>query len=260
MSDVDLRDGLDSLGVKLTKQESRLLTDSIADGSHTARGPASRARRLNFRQFSRMVDGSRPRLAISPTERGGRRNNSTAQGRLTSSNSPLETSTTRGGASAARRRTKGVTFLEEDSGDDGLWSYRAPETLRVSLRHLVSPVNSADRTAEDAATATGGGGGGAGNSVGPGLRDKLRGALQIAADARGARRGQRHVDLETVRRAMTACGAPLTSKLLSDLGRRFDRRGTGEVDVEVRSKEGYRRHVAVGVCVAPNFSEAPHNG
>ena len=249
VSDVDLCEGLDSLGVKLTRRESRLLTDSIADGGGGSRtgGSASRARRLDFRQFSRMLDGSRsrPRLAASSPERGGgrRRSNLTSEkGRASSSNSLLlETPTTmmRGASpsrtAASRRRTKGVTFLEgEDSGDDdgGSWSYRAPETLRLSLRRLVaSTTDSADHRTAAAST---GGEGGAGNSVGPGLRDKLRGALQIAADARGARRGQRHVDLETVRRAMTACGAPLTSKLLNDLGRRFDRRGTGDVNVEVR--------------------------
>lgn len=89
-----------------------------------------------------------------------------------------------------------------------------------------------------------------GNSVGPGLRDKLRGALQIAADGRGARRGERHVDLETVRQAMAACGAPLSAKLLTDLGRRFDRRGTGEVDVEVRKLYTLFMYPRYYICIS----------
>ncbi|CAM9469924.1 unnamed protein product, partial [Laminaria digitata] len=153
VSDVDLCDGLDSLGVRLTKRESHLLTDSIADGSHTARGSTPRraaARRLNFRQFSRLVvDGSlsRPSTGTPSSRRGGRQNDSASQRR--SSHSLLETPTTRGAAlGTSRSKTKGVTFLEDDrdSGDDdGLSSYRAPETLRVSLRHLVSSTDSVDR-------------------------------------------------------------------------------------------------------------------
>lgn len=83
--------------------------------------------------------------------------------------------------------------------------------------------------------------GGAGNAIGPGLRDKLRRALQMAADARGARRGSRHVDRETIRRAMVKCGAPLESNLLGDLERRFDLRGTGEINVEVIMNEKGRK-------------------
>ena len=239
MSDTDLCEGLESLGVNMTKREGRLLIDSTTAGGEaraSASSPTSRAHRrraLNFRQFSRMIadGGSRPRIATTPppSERGRRHenNDSTSRGRSQARSTSVSLETpTRGVPTIRRRATKGVTFLEEDNSgdDDDEFSYRVPETLRVSLRHLVS-ADSTGHLAEGVGT---------GNSVGPGLRDKLRGALQIAADGRGARRGQRHVDLETVRQAMTACGAPLSPKLLSDLGRRLDRRGTGEVNVEVR--------------------------
>ncbi|CAM9771974.1 unnamed protein product, partial [Ectocarpus sp. 6 AP-2014] len=123
------------------------------------------------------------------------------------------------GGSNSRR--KGVTF-RDGSNDSHQSRSKNIALLRASLRRLM--VSSRD---DDVASR-----GGAGNAIGPGLRDKLRRALQIAADARGARRGSAHVDRETIRRAMVTCGAPLESTLLGDLERRFDRRGTGEIDVE----------------------------
>ncbi|CAM9630579.1 unnamed protein product, partial [Ectocarpus sp. 4 AP-2014] len=121
----------------------------------------------------------------------------------------------------SKGRPKGVTF-RDGSNDSHQSRSKNVALLRASLRRLM--VSSRD---DDVASR-----GGAGNVIGPGLRDKLRRALQIAADARGARRGSSHVDRETIRRAMVTCGAPLESNLLGDLERRLDRRGTGEINVE----------------------------
>lgn len=145
---------------------------------------------------------------------------------------------------AGMGKRKGVTFRDRhggnstnDSDDRGVSRHHSKHSalIRASLRHLA--VSSADGSNGLTAAATGS----MGNSVGPGLRDRLSGALQAAADARGARSGSGHVDRETVRRAMVACGAPLESKLLWDLERLFDDRGTGEINVKVRNEWWWAR-------------------
>ena len=212
--DTDLRKGLEAHGVRLSRRETRRLIDSAAVGGS--------ARSLNFRQFSAMLESSGGLGGVNTINAGG------------------------------GRRRKGVTFRDgggngatsDDSDDDGSISghrhrrrsrgghhhVSGKALLRASLRRLTVPVKD-EKTGPTAAAAASG-------SVGPGLRERLRGALRVAADARGARRGGVHVDRETVRRAMAACGTPLEPTLLGDLERRFDRRGTGEINVEVSARRG----------------------
>eukprot|EP00752_Nemacystus_decipiens_P007715 g6898.t1 len=135
----------------------------------------------------------------------------------------------------SRGKRKGVTFRDrhgsngsDDSDDFDGCRHRSDRRalLRASLRRIaVSAAGGGNGLTAASAESTG-------NSVGPGLRGRLRGALRVAADARGASRSSECVDRETVRRAMVACGVPLESKLLSDLERLFDHRGTGEINVD----------------------------
>lgn len=221
--------------MKLSRREARHLIDSaVTDGTLGSASPASPSRRsaINFRQFSAILESSsnRRETITNPT---GLRNNYHS---TTAASGDYSVNRNNGGS---RGRRKGVTFRDgrggngtddsdERSGSRHRSNHRA--LLRASLRRLT--VSSADGGNGLTAAAAGS----MGNSVGPGLRGRLCGALQAAADARGARRGSGHVDRETVRRAMVACGAPLESKLLGDLERLFDHRGTGEINVEVRQE------------------------
>lgn len=129
----------------------------------------------------------------------------------------------RQGPRGSRRNTKGVTFRDADGN-----SSRSPAALRVAFRRLVTDAGVGDSLAitvpADAGTAP---------PVGPGLRDKLQIALQTANEARGGKRGSDTVDRETIRRAMRACGTLLDGEQLSELENRFDRGGTGKVNVQV---------------------------
>lgn len=237
--DIALRKGLEDRGMKLSRREARRLIDSVvSDGISRSALPASPSRRpaINFRQFSAMLQSCSHRHETETTLRTGSR-----------------TLVNRNNAESGGRR-KGVTFRDRyegngsDNSDEFGGSHRRSNhraLLRASLRRAA--ISSAD--GGNGLTAAGAGS--MGNSASPGLRGRLRGALQAAADARGARRGSGCVDRETVRRAMVACGAPLESKLLRDLEKLFDHRGTGEINVEVRKegwcwrkKTGVRRRVA----------------
>lgn len=200
----DLRKGLEALGVKLTKREARRVVKATCKDSTT--GSPSSTRGINFRQFSRLIDGRGVRKTASSGIETRDKPNALADFVTLSS-----------------RRGKEVTFRDDDDGGKSDSSSAAPflskTELRVSLRRLANAEPD---------------GPSAGESVGLGVRERLRRALQDAAKARGARRSDRCVDRETIRRAMIGCGAPLSPKVISDLERRFDRSGTGNIDVEVR--------------------------
>lgn len=208
LGDTDLREGLEDLGIKMTKKETRRLVVG-----RTNIGSTMSTRRINFRQFLQILEGSTSHIATptAETRKKPARSRSPRQSKL-QDRSKRDTSN--------NSRSKGVTFRDDHDNDDGA-SLRSRKALRASLRRLVS----ADST--DPATAP------TRRSVGPGLHDRLRGALQITAEGRGARMG-RYVDRETIRRAMATCGAPLDGKLLVELERHFDRSGTGDIRVEVR--------------------------
>lgn len=183
----------------------------------TATGTATSTRRaISFRQFSRMLEESHD--GSSSDGLGGAGKNVTGGRRSRRNKAEQNQGSPSRNKTVNSRRGKGVTFCEDT--DDGVIT-RLPEALlRVSLRRLLAT----DSATNPAATA---------GLVGPPLRDNLRGALQAEADARGARKGGRVVDREMIRRAMVACGAPLNVQLLEDLEGRFDRGGTGEIDIEV---------------------------
>lgn len=225
--------------MKLSRREARSLIDSVvSDGTSGLASPASFSRRpaINFRQFSEMLESCSHRHEIHNTRTTGSR----IYHPTTAADGDYSVSRNNG---SSRGRRRGVTFRDRhggsaaaDSDERGGFRHRSNHKalLRASLRRLaVSPVDGGSGLTAAVA-------GSMGNSVGPGLRGRLRGALQAAADARGARRGSGHVDRETVRRAMVACGAPLESKLLGDLERRFDHRGTGEINMEVRRERRWR--------------------
>lgn len=226
--DVALRKGLEAHGVQLGRREARRLMDSVISGGTSGSvspAPPSRRSTINFLQFSVMLESCSHRHETHTTATTGSRN-------LVNRD-----------RAGSRGRRKGVTFRDrhgrngtDDSDEYGGSRHRSNHRalLRSSLRRLA--VSCAGGGNGLAAATTGS----MGNSVGPGLRGRLHGALQAAGGARGARRGSGHVDRETVRRAMVACGAPLEPKLLGDLERLFDHRGTGEINVEVR-EEWWRR-------------------
>lgn len=183
----------------------------------TATGKATSTRRaISFRQFSRMFEESRD--GSSSDGLGEAREKFTGGRRSRRNSAERNQGLTSRKKTVNSRRGKGVTFCEDTV--DGV-ATRVPEALlRVSLRRLLVT----DSATNPAAAA---------GLVGPPIRDNLRGALQAEADARGARKGRRVVDREMIRRAMVACGAPLNVQLLEDLEGRFDRGGTGEIDIEV---------------------------
>lgn len=211
--------------MKLTKRETRLLVADMGGGS-TKAGLTSSG--ITFPQFAVMLEKcGHPETARTTATRGGR------DFYTTPASSWGHRSPVRPPRSSSGKR-KEVTFRDEDGSSHHHHPNNEP-LLRTSLRRLMvsSSSNENNPTASGAA-----GTGGVGNAVGPGLRDRLRGALQTAAETRGARRGSAYVDRETVRRAMIACAAPLDSQLLGDLERRLDRRGTGEINVEAREERG----------------------
>lgn len=239
ISHTDLREGLEAHGVKLSRMETRRLIDSVvaSDGTNGSISPRyrlpsfSRRPAINFQQFSAMLKSSGRRRDLANTSTGtGARNHYRSAAASAS------------GSAAGRARRKGVTFRDEDGGNEDIGNgsesrhrRRSNDTsalLRASLRRLMFlPTDDDDSVIAEVPAVTGSA---TANSVGPGLRKRIRRALQVTADARGARRGSKYVDRETVGRAMMACGAPLESELLGDLDRRFDRRGTGEINLEVR--------------------------
>lgn len=244
VSDTDLREGLEAHGVKLSRRETRRLIDSVvaADGSTSprSRSPSSSfPPAINFQKFSAILESCGRRREVTDTT-AARKHHRSAAASATSS-------------AASRTRRKGVTFRDEDASNEGVGEgsgsrhRRHPNNtnalLRASLRRLmVLPTADNDGLMATAAAATGSA---TANVVGSGLRSRIREALQVTADARGARRGSKYIDRETVRRAMMACGAPLESELLGHLERRFDRRGTGEISLEV-GKESTRRGRGTG--------------
>lgn len=207
LDDAHLRNGLEALGARLTRREINCLMDTVLDTAST-----STRRAISFQQFSRMLESSREDSRTYTRGRGSRRNSAERNQRLPSAE-----------ISVGNRRSKGVTFCD-DTDEDA--SKRPPGALlRVSLRRLLATDSVTKPTA-------------AAGLVDPRLRDKLRGALQAEASARGARKGGRVVDREMIRRAMVACGAPLNGQLLEDLERRLDRGGAGNIDIEVGLQSG----------------------
>lgn len=206
--------------MKLTKKETRRLVDDVRAGSGMA---GSNSSGLTFRQFSTMLERcGRPDIANTTVGSGRRNFPSTA---AASGEYPSPARAHRDNSS----KRKEVTFRDENGGGSHHHNSVSRPLLRASLRRLtVSPASDSINPA----------GAGAAGAIGVGLRERLRRALHAAAEARGARRGNAHVDRETVRRAMVACAAPLDSQLLGDLERRLDRRGNGEINVEVTRRGG----------------------
>lgn len=199
----DFCKGLEDLGVKLTKREARRVIKATCNGSR--RGSPSATRGINLREFSRLVDGRGARNVSSGIEHRGKPNALSDFG------------------TSSSRRGKGVTFRDKEDGRESdspsAASFPLKAEFRVSLRRLANAGPDSPSMGESGRL---------------GVRERLRGALKDAAEARGARRSDRRVDKETIRRAMVGCGVPLNSKVISDLERRFDRSGTGNIDVEVR--------------------------
>lgn len=222
----DLCKGLEDLGVRLTKREARRVVKATSKGSTI--GSPSSTRGINFRQFSRLVDGRGARNASSGIESRDKPNALSDFG------------------TSSSRRGKGVTFRDEEDGRESDSPSAAPfpskTEFRVSLRRFANAEPD---------------GPSAGESVSLGVRERLRRALKDAAEARGARRSDRRVDKETIRRAMVGCGAPFSPKVISDLERRFDRSGTGNIDLEVRLDCCYK-HRSDDDKVYPDMTGAPH--
>lgn len=202
--------------------------DTVVTASHHS---SSAPRRLvSFQQFTRMLDDSCPR-----------------QLRTSGGSAAKSLSSTAGRDS--RKMSKGVTFRDDDdnSGDSSgrrgrtpqFSPFRCPDALRLSLRRLATATAPGTDQAQYPADAAARAAPALGGSAGPSVRDKLRRALHVAAEARGAGTGRGGqiatvVDKETIRRAMMACGVPLDAHTLVGLERHFDRSGSGDIVVEVR--------------------------
>lgn len=144
---------------------------------------------------------------------------------------------------AQRSSNKGVTFRDNDDEntdvDVSLSHSSTAAALRKRLRGLIADTaTSCDDRISRPPSPGAGSGAAALSIVGPELRDKVRRTLHRASEAQGGMvRGRRgSVDRETVRRAMKACGALLEGEHLRELERRFDRTGSGNIDVEVCSQ------------------------